>query len=238
MALIEPLVMLPPMFCDARVFAPQIAELSRERAVTVAPVHSAERVEEVASSLLDVLPSKFALAGMGFGGVVAMELTRRAPKRVTRLALMATSPLAETPQAASAREPQLIAARMGRLEDVIAADLPQSALFAGPERARIMALLRTMGMSLGADIYVKQARAAQRRKDQTAALMKMEQPVLILCGADDPITPPRRHEVLAELVNGSTLCVVNEAGHMPTLEQPQAVTDALREWLGSPLALR
>ena len=226
------------MLSDARVFAPQVAELSRERAVTVAPVHSAERIEEVASSLLDVLPSRFALAGMGFGGIVAMELVRRAPKRVTRLALMDTSPLAETPQEAGAREPQINAARMGRFKDVIDQEKPASLLAAGPERARIAALLRDMATDMGAEIFVRQARAMQRRKDQTAAMMKLEQPLLVLCGAEDPVMPPKRHEVLAELVKGARLVVIEGAGHVPTLEQPAAVTDALRDWLGSPLALR
>ena len=234
----EPLVFLPPMLCDGRVFAPQIAELSRERAVTVAPVNASQRVEEVASSLLDILPPKFALAGMGYGGIVAMELVRRAPKRVTRLALMDTSPLAETPHQASDREPQIMAAKTGRFENVIGQVLGQDILADTPEKPRIAATLREMARALGADVFVAQARAMQRRKDQTAALMKLEQPVLVLCGADDPVMPVKRHEVMAELISNATLVAVPDAGHLPTLEQPNAVTDALRDWLGSALVLR
>ena len=97
----EPLVLLPDLMCDARLFGPQIADLSRDMAVMVAPLGGGERVEEVASGLLDVLPRRFALAGLGLGGVVAMELQRRAPDRVARMMLMNTSPLAETPQRAA-----------------------------------------------------------------------------------------------------------------------------------------
>ncbi len=234
----EPLVFLPPMLCDARVFAPQVAELSRERAVTVAPVHGAERIEEIASGLLDVLPSKFALAGMGFGGVVALELLRRADKRVTRLALMDTTPLPETPQEASAREARIVSAKMGRMAEVVAQEVPSSALFDGPDRPGIMGLMRNMAQSLGGPAYVQQSRAMQKRKDQQSNLRKVGRPILVLCGAHDTLIPLKRHEFLAELVTGATLSVIENAGHMPTLENPAATTEALRNWLEAPLNAR
>ena len=61
----EPLVLLPGLMSDARVFWPQIAELSSTLSVTVAPVTLGERIEEIASGLLDQLPKRFALAGLG-----------------------------------------------------------------------------------------------------------------------------------------------------------------------------
>ena len=64
----EPLVLLPGMMCDARLFGPQIAELSADTTITVAPVTRGERIEEIASGLLDELPARFALAGIEHGG--------------------------------------------------------------------------------------------------------------------------------------------------------------------------
>ena len=93
----EPLVLLPGMMCDARLFGPQIAELSADTVVISAPLTQGERVEEIASGLLDQLPARFALAGLSMGGIVAMELLRRAPDRITRIALMDTNPLAVDP---------------------------------------------------------------------------------------------------------------------------------------------
>ncbi|MGA9252547.1 MAG: alpha/beta hydrolase, partial [Roseobacter sp.] len=110
----EPLVLLPGMMCDARLFGPQIADLSVDHCVTVAPITQGGRVEDIATLLLGRLPERFALAGLSMGGIVAMEILRRAPGRVSRLALLDTNPLAETPQTAAAREPQIVAARAGR----------------------------------------------------------------------------------------------------------------------------
>ena len=238
MAQVEPLVMLPPMLCDARVFAPQIAELSRERVVICAPVHGAERIEEIASALLDVLPPKFAVLGMGFGGNVALELMRRAAARVSRIAIVGTSPLQETPEQAAAREPRMIAAKMGRIEDVIAQEIPTADLFEQDGRSAVMALLREMGQSLGPEAYVRQARAAQKRKDQTGVLREGDQSVMIMSGEIDPVLTPRRLAFLSELVEIAEVRTIDAAGVLPTLENPTAVSDALRDWLGAPMLLR
>jgi pimeloyl-ACP methyl ester carboxylesterase len=88
----DPVVFLPGMMCDARLFTQQLTDLSRNTAVTVAPITGGDRVEEIASGLLDVLPRRFALAGLSMGGIVAMENLRRAPDRVSRIALMDTNP--------------------------------------------------------------------------------------------------------------------------------------------------
>ena len=121
----EPLVFLPGMMCDARLFGPQIVELSADTCVTVAPITQGERVEEIASNLLDQLPARFALAGLSMGGIIAMELLRRAPDRITRIALMGTNPLAETPPVAAEREPQIVGVRTGRLEQMMRKKLEQ-----------------------------------------------------------------------------------------------------------------
>ena len=115
----EPLVLIPGMMCDARVFGPQINDLSRDHTVIVATPTQGETVREMASRLLDQLPSRFALAGLSLGGIVAMEMARRAPDRVNRLALISTSPLADTPAQAAWREPQIVHANIGRLDQAM-----------------------------------------------------------------------------------------------------------------------
>jgi len=115
----EPLVFLPGMMCDARVWATQLTVLSYERPVTIAPVCTGDRIEEIASGLLSSLPAKFALCGHGMGGVIALELFRRAPERVIRLALLGTNPLSDTPQEAADREPRMIGAKSGRFETML-----------------------------------------------------------------------------------------------------------------------
>lgn len=235
---IEPLVLIPPILCDARVFGPQINAFSRECPVMIAPTSFGERMEEIASSILSWAPSKFALAGMSMGGAVALEILRRAPERITRIALISASAQGETPQAASAREPLIVAARSGRFNDVIHKEMDPSWLSEGPDRVAITNLIMDMGQALGPEAYVRQARAMQRRKDQQGTLRLVKQPTLVMCGADDTLLPPRRHEFLAELVPYTKLEIVPGAGHLPTLEQPEISNHILRTWMQQPLVLR
>lgn len=234
----EPVVFLPDMMCDARLFGPQLADLSRERAVMAAPVSGGERAEEIASNLLDLLPKRFALAGCGMGGAVAMEIARRAPDRLTRLCLMDTSPLPETPQQAAARDPQIIRMKSGKFEAVIDEALHLDGLVASPWRGEVMALIRDMARGLGQEIFVRQIRALQRRRDQQATLRRLAMPCMVLCGAHNLRLPVKRHQFLAELIPGAELRVIEGAAHFAPLEQPEAVAEALRGWLSMPLVLR
>ena len=97
------LVLLPGLMCDARLFAPQIAAFSADRAVLVPPLTGANTIAGMAYSVLQCAPPQFALAGLSMGGIVAMEIMRRAPERVTHLALMATNPRAEDPAVSANR---------------------------------------------------------------------------------------------------------------------------------------
>lgn len=236
--MIEPLVLLPGMMCDARLFGPQIAELSSEIPVMVAPVSHGERIEEIASNLLGALPARFALAGLSLGGIVAMEILRRAPDRVSRLALMDTNPLAETPVVAANREPQIVKVRSGRLIEVMRDEMKPNYLADGPQRADVMALVMDMAEVLGPEVFIRQSRALQRRRDQQVTLRKCRAPTLVLCGAHDALCPVKRHSFMAELIPGAELRVIENAGHLPTLETPEETTAALRDWMRQPLVLR
>ena len=234
----EPLIFLPGLMCDARLFGPQIAAMSANLAVTVAPVTQGERIEEIASGLLDLLPRRFAMAGHGMGGAVAMEILRRAPNRISRLALISTHPLAETPQAAAEREPRLVRARAGRLREIYTEELPIDCLAPTPYRTEVYELALDMAEALGAETFIRQARALQRRRDQTTTLCNCKVPTLVLCGRHDGSCPVKRHESMAELVPYATLKVIEDAGALPTLEQPDEATSILMEWLKQPLVLR
>lgn len=232
----EPLVLLPGMMCDARLFAPQIEAFSLDRAVMVAPVTGGGRIEEIASNLLDVLPRRFALAGLSMGGIVAMELLNRAPKRISRLALMDTNALSETPQSAAGYEPLIIKLKSGAIDEAVQAVIGPETLAPGAGRMAVMAQMAEMARAVGAEAAIRQVRAIQRRRDYQAALRRCKVPALVLCGAHDRLTPVRRHELMAGLIPDAELLVIENAGHLPVLEAPEAVNAALTAWLARPQA--
>lgn len=233
-----PVALLPGMMCDARVFAHQINDLSRDHVISVAPVTQASRIEDIAKSLLAKLPARFALAGHCMGGVVAMEILRQDPKRVDRICIMDASPLPETPEEAAAREPMIIKARAGKLDEVLSVAIRSDHLAPGPGRVEVLRQAHQMGADLGEDVFIRQSRALQRRRDQQATLRRCKCPALIVCGAEDTLTPVRRHSFMAELMPDARLEIIADAGHIPTLEQPEAVTSVLRGWLDQPMVLQ
>lgn len=196
----DPLVFLPGLMCDAHLFAGQIAAFSPDYPVSVMPVGHGERLEEIASSLIHVLPPRFALVGHSIGGMIAMELLRRAPERVTRIALMSTTPLAETPQAAADYEPAIIKLKSGRLQEGVEALVPPGTLAAGTGRQVAMAQLMMMAERVGEGAIIRQVRALQRRRDYQPTLRRCKVPTLLMCGAEDGLTPPKRHDYMAGLI--------------------------------------
>ncbi|MEM1065581.1 MAG: alpha/beta hydrolase, partial [Pseudomonadota bacterium] len=143
----EPIVFLPGMMCDARLFGPQTAALSGRHAIHHAPLTKGETISELAQSVLTHTPPRFALAGLSMGGIVAMEIMRQAPERVTRLALLDTNHLPEPQERSAARVPQMAAARSGGLEAIMRDEMKPNYLADGPRRAEILDLV--MAMALG-----------------------------------------------------------------------------------------
>lgn len=233
----EPLVFLPGMMCDARVFGPQIAALSAEHPITIAPVSEGDRIEEIASGLLDTLPRKFALAGAAMGGIVAMELLRRAPDRISRIALLSTTSLAETPQSAADYEPLITKLKAGLLDQAVNSIIRPEHLAPGPVRNSVLHLLASMADNLGTELIVRQARALQRRRDYQSTLRQCHVPALVICGEFDTLVPVKRQEFMASLIPQAELALIQDAGHYPSLESPDAVIAALRAWMRQPMLL-
>ncbi len=226
-----PLVLLPGMMCDARLFSPQIEVFAQHRAVHIAPISACDTVSELAHEVLASAPTRFALAGLSMGGIVAMEILRIAPDRVERIALLDTNPKAETDAVRAGREPQIAKVKQGELLTVMRDEMKPNYLAQGPNNLRILDLCMSMAGDLGSEVFVRQSRALQTRPDQQETLRAATLPALILCGKEDVLCPVHRHELMHILMPHSQLAIIEHAGHMPTLEQPKTTNAALQRWL-------
>lgn len=233
----DPILFIPGLMQDARAFLPQIVALGTRHAAQIyMPVQ--ESVEKMSQDALHQAPARFALVGHGLGGVVALDILRRAPDRVTHIVLVSTDPLAEAPQQAALREARMVAAQSGRLKTAIAEDVPQGALADTPDRAAVLALMQDMALGLGEGVYLRQCRALQRRPDQQRTLRRATVPALMLTGVADTLMTMRRHEFARDLMPSSVLKRIEAAGHLPMLEAPEAVTTAIAGFLTGPMILR
>ena len=81
-------------------------------------------------------------------------------------------------------------------------------------------------------------RARVSRAIAATASSTLRAPSLVLCGEHDKITPPKRHTFMAELIPYAELAIIDDAGHLPTLETPEKTNMALEAWLDLPMTLR
>ena len=228
----SPLVLLPGMMCDARLFAAQVDALSPYCDVAVLPITEFETIGELASDVLSKAPESFALAGLSMGGIVAMEIIAKAPERVERLALLDTNPLAEQAVVSKNRLRQIEKVRQGDLKAVMRDEMKPLYLAESGMRESHLALCMDMAMSLGPEVFIRQSKALAARHDQSDTLRSVDVPTLVLCGCDDTLCPVERHELMHELIPNSVLSLVNDAGHLPPLENPAQTNRNLQQWLG------
>jgi pimeloyl-ACP methyl ester carboxylesterase len=227
---VTPIVLLPGMMCDARMWGPVMGAFAG-RAVLHAPLTEGNTMAALADAVLDLAPRHFALAGLSMGGIVAMEIVARAAERVERLALLDTNPLAEAAEVKARRGPQIDRALGGGLAGVMRDEMKPNYLADGRGKAAILELCMEMALALGPDVFASQSRALRDRQDRTATLAAFGRPALVLMGLSDRLCPRDRHDLMHRLMPQSALCLVEGAGHLPTLEQPAATAAALSRWL-------
>jgi len=231
----QALVLVPGMMCDRRLFGPQIAHLSDECDIWVADIGGKDSIESLATDLLAEAPfRRFSLCGLSMGGIVAMEVTRQAPQRVNRLALLDTNHLADAPERYEVRNRQIAAARRGELARIIKEEM-MPFYFAEENRAdpTLQAVVMDMARDLGAVTFVNQSLALRDRKSAAETIGGYADPVLVLCGAEDALCPPSRHEAIATLCQNARLSILSGAGHLSTLERSRAVNLELSRWLAT-----
>ncbi|MFK7865912.1 MAG: alpha/beta fold hydrolase [Alphaproteobacteria bacterium] len=225
-----PLIFLPGMMCDARLFAPQIAAITSHE-IQVRDIGAYDNMTAIAHSILADAPPIFALAGLSMGGIVAMEMMRLAPDRIARIALMDTNPQAERAEISARRFAQMEAVKNGKLRDILRDELKPNYLVESPQKQNILDLCMDMGLGLGAGVFLRQSVALRDRLDQQDTLRAFKKPALVLCGRHDMLCPIAYHELMHDLLENSHLEIIENAGHMPTLEQAQATNKALINWL-------
>ena len=111
--------------------------------------------------------------------------------------------------------------RLALLNTHARADSPEAA----ENRRRLMAL------AIGKDAFLKQQRAIIARIDSRPHLGKIACPTLVIAARQDALMPLELLEELAHGIPQATLGIVEDSGHMASIEQPGKMTDLLRAWL-------
>lgn len=230
------LMLLPGLMCDRTVWAHQTQALSEAWECVVVDYEDDDNLVTMARRVLDQAPESFAMAGHSMGGRVALEVMRLAPEKVQRLALLDTGYAKLADGEAGEQE---VAGRMARVKTAHEQGVAAMARdwvtgMVHPGRLNDTALINaivTMFERKTPAIFEAQIKALIERPDATPVLANIECPTTFIVGRQDAWSTPELHEVMADKVRHSRLEIIEDAGHMSTLEQPRSVTEAFWQWL-------
>ena len=228
----DTLFLLPGLLCDERVWQHQVEHLSDLVDVRVADFRDMDSFDTMATAVLAEAPERFYLAGHSMGGRVAMQILNIAPERIIKLALMDTGIHPPRPGEKEKRQVLIdLALEKGMKELARAWGMPM----VHPDRHEDTAFMQAffdVVESNTVESYQKQIHALLTRPDAKPFLAKAPKGTLVLCGQEDQWSPPPQHEEISQaLPDQPEVVIIEHSGHMSTMEQPQAVTQAMWEWL-------
>ncbi len=226
-----PLILGPGLMNTPRLWEHQVRHLSDIADIDVVDTRLDTSLIAMAQRMLDSAPPRFAYAGLSMGGYMAFEMMRLAPERVIKLALLDTAAYADTPERTAIRKNMIGLAEDGDFESVKANTMP---IFLSPARLQdreIVGIAGAMCDEIGPRVFVQQMTAIMNRRDSRPSLREIRVPTLVICGRQDMGTPLAASEEIAAGIPGSRLAIIEDCGHLSTIEQPQAVTALLRDWL-------
>jgi pimeloyl-ACP methyl ester carboxylesterase len=231
------LVLIPGLMCDHGVWAAQGEALrARGLEVSVASHGMSDSLPAMATAILAAQPGPLLVIGHSMGGRVALEIARQGGARLQGAALLDTGFRPCSPGDAGERERQgrLKLLEQARTEGIRAMALVWLRGMVHPSRladAQLIEAIVTMFERRSVTEFAAQIQALLQRPDAAGLLPQIACPTLLLCGEQDQWSPPAQHREMQQLIPGSRLVVVPEAGHMSPMEQPQAVNAALLQWL-------
>ncbi|MDX1738339.1 MAG: alpha/beta fold hydrolase [Alphaproteobacteria bacterium] len=226
-----PLVLIPGLLCDARLWTHQQNNLSDIADIHIGDTLQDESVGAMAERILDAAPERFALAGLSMGGYVSFEILRQAPERVTKLALLDTASRPDSDEQKRRRRGLISLTSKGKFKGVTPRLLP---MLIHPERMEDETLTQTimdMAQNVGQAAFVRQQTAILNRPDSRENLQDIKVPTLVICGRQDELTPVAISEETRAGIPDARLCIIEDCGHLSSLERPQATTALMRDWL-------
>ncbi len=186
-------------------------------------------------SFMDALKlDKAMLCGLSMGGYIALNAVEKDPDRFDALILSDTTCIADTPEVKEKRMKAIESIKKAGVEKYAEESIKN--LFA-PEslstKKEEIAAVRDMIVNTSKQSLYKTLRAFYERKETCSKLQDINVPVLIMVGKEDKITPLDAAQFIHEKIEGSTLNIIEHAGHLSNMENPSAFNTQLEEFVST-----
>lgn len=192
-------------------------------------------IVEMARRVIASGPEQMALLGHSMGARVALEVVRLAPERVERLALVSTGTHTVREGEAEKRHTLLALGRAEGMAALVDRWLPPMVAPARRTDQELIAPLHLMATQAGIDTYAAQITALLGRPQVESLLPNIACPTLVAVGDADEWSPPEQHRAIAARIPGAHLKIIAGACHMLPAEAPDALNEAIADWLDMPV---
>jgi pimeloyl-ACP methyl ester carboxylesterase len=223
-------VLVTGQLLDREVWAPQIGPLDGF-GLTLADHTRDDTIAGMAQRLLAEAPVRFDLVAQAMGGFVAFEVMRQAPERVRSLALLASLAPNDGPAQTERRLGYIRLVEDGRFDAVVEERIPILVHPARREDETLLSVVRRMAQHTGPDTFLRQQRAIMGRPDSRPSLGSIACPTLVIWGRQDGIATLAHQEELIGGIPNARLEIIEDCGHLATLEKPRTVSSLLADWL-------
>ena len=220
--------LVPGLVSDEQVWRHQSAALAEYGDVRVPVLREFRTLAGMAEHILEAAPERFAIAGHSMGGRVALEVCRLAPDRVARLGLFDTGVHPAAPEEEGKRMALVDLARREGMASMAKQWLPP---MLHPANLGLYDSLVGMICRYTPEQFENQQRALFTRPDAGPVLSQINASTLVLCGREDLWSPVKQHEEIAAAIPGAKFVIVEQCGHMCTVERPETVTAAMCDWM-------
>ena len=224
-------IFIPGLICSADLFAAQLAGLDHPVAPRLADTLGRDSLAGMAAAALDSTDGMVVPVGLSMGGYVALEMVRQAPERVRGVGLLSTAYGTDTDERRAQREATIRMAQSDSFRGVTRHLLKSFLSPAAMQDDALVARVIAMAESVGRENFVRQQKAILARRGQADTLRGLQVPALVLCGSLDTLTPPHISEEMAALAPDAELVILEDVGHLSTMEAPDAVTASLNAFL-------
>jgi pimeloyl-ACP methyl ester carboxylesterase len=223
--------LLPGLMCDEAVWEKQVPVLLRHAEVRIPVFRGFSSLRVMAESVLKNAPERFSVIGHSMGGRVAFEIMALAGNRIERFAVMDTGAHPVRDGEIEKRHILLEAARRKGLQAVADAWIGPMLHPANLQDGELVRQINDMILRNSLEDYEGQVTALLGRENRMPLLEEIKTRTWLLCGEADAWSPVSQHEAMLDHLADGVLKVIPGAGHMSTMEQPDAVSKLLVEWL-------
>ena len=225
------LVLLPGTLCDADLFTAQRNSLADLFDFIDVSNSSAESLKEIAQNILNEIKGSFSILGLSYGGILAFEICRQASSRIESLILLNTNHKKPSKKTRESQQRFLGMSQLGEFKEIVTDFLKDAMLH--PKQAKDQDLrnrILQMALNVGRDNFFRQVKAQLHRPDSTNDLRKISCPTLVMTGRQDYVCSVELHEEIASLIPHAHLEIIEDCGHLSTMEQPRVVNSIIRKW--------